>query len=153
MLLMRDPGDAAVIVLPEKIAPRRPCARCGKALYADHGNRRYHPECSTKVKAERQRRNAAAYRARRSGVAPITVPEDFSVGRVTIPGVALSGVETAAIRAAASRALITARAFQDALAPVHFRDVLRNSQLMALRGFVDDVITFVEVVDDSLPIS
>lgn len=133
---------------------RNPCEVCGYALGNSHGNRRYHPGvCAETARKARQRHNQAAYRARLSGAQQPQVPDDFTSGRVTVKGRILPGEASAAIRTAAMPPLMAALAFHDALREVPYSDVLNNEQLNRLRGFVDDVLTLVEVINDKIPVA
>lgn len=141
--------------MTENASPdRRACQWCGRALDGGHGNRRYHPgDCADAAQRARHRNNQAAYRRRLNPATGPSVPPDFRVGRVTVRSVVLPGEEAAALRAAALPVMSAALAFHEALKTVPYSDLLDREELARLRFFVDDTLTLVETLNDTLPVA
>lgn len=80
------------------------------------------------------------------------VPEDFTEGRVRVPGVVLPGTRTVALRSVAARVAVSARTYHQSLKRFKVEEAVTSAQFMALRAFTDDVLELCETLDDVMPI-
>lgn len=130
---------------------RRPCDECGRVLGTVHGNTRYHPACAALVQKRRAAEAASRYRSRKRHRVDAEVPPDATAGRVTIPGIALSGADVSALRASALKVIRSARQF-DALLGGYEARFATTRQFVGLHMFLSDVLWFAELLDELLPL-
>lgn len=129
----------------------RVCAHCGVAFIAQHGNRKYHPECTAKARAEKARGYSRAYRAAQREPDTVQPAPEYANGVVRARGVALSGQRVLELRAALWPLMLLTMQNHQHLMQYTTQQMRKPRERQRLRTLVDEARLVLDLLHELLP--